>query len=46
MLDGSADPHESSLEMYLRLREDNPTPFEAFTCTLEVVILSTYSNGF
>ncbi|WP_423059149.1 aminodeoxychorismate synthase component I [Brevibacterium linens] len=46
MLEGTTDPHESPLEMYLRLREDNPTPFGAFIRTREAVILSTSPERF
>lgn len=46
MLEGTVDPHASPLEMYLRLREDNPTPFGAFIRTREAVILSTSPERF
>lgn len=46
MLDGTADPHEPPLEMYLRLRADNPTPFGAFIRTREAAILSTSPERF
>lgn len=46
MLEGTADPHESPLEMYLRLRADNPTPFGAFIRTREAAILSTSPERF
>lgn len=46
MLEGTADPHESPLTMYLRLRADNPTPFGAFIRTREAAILSTSPERF
>ena len=46
MLEGTADPHESPLEMYLQLRADNPTPFGAFIRTREAAILSTSPERF
>lgn len=46
MLEGTADPHETPLEMYLRLRADNPTPFGAFIRTREAAILSTSPERF
>lgn len=46
MLEGSATPHETPLEMYLRLRADNPTPFGAFIRTREASILSTSPERF
>ncbi|GGC46314.1 aminodeoxychorismate synthase, component I [Brevibacterium sediminis] len=46
MLECAVDPHASPLEMYLRLREDNPTPFGAFIRTREAVILSTSPERF
>ncbi|MGO2986424.1 MAG: aminodeoxychorismate synthase component I [Brevibacterium aurantiacum] len=46
MLGGTADPHESPLEMYLRLRADNPTPFGAFIRTRKASILSTSPERF
>jgi para-aminobenzoate synthetase len=46
MIEATADPHESPLEMYLRLREDNPTPFGAFIRTREAAILSTSPERF
>ncbi|WGP04860.1 aminodeoxychorismate synthase component I [Bacillus subtilis] len=46
MLEGTVDPHASPLEMYLRLREDDPTPFGAFIRTREAVILSTSPERF
>lgn len=46
ILEGTVDPHASPLEMYLRLREDNPTPFGAFIRTREAVILSTSPERF
>lgn len=46
MLEGTADPHESPLAMYLRLRADNPTPFGAFIRTREAAILSTSPERF
>ena len=46
MLEGTADPHEPPLEMYLRLRADNPTPFGAFIRTREAAILSTSPERF
>lgn len=46
MLECAVDPHASPLEMYLRLREDNPTPFGAFIRKREAVILSTSPERF
>lgn len=46
MLECAVDPHASPLEMYLRLREDNPTPFGAFIRTREAAILSTSPERF
>ena len=46
MLEGSANPHETPLDMYLRLREDNPTPFGAFIRTRDAAILSTSPERF
>ena len=46
MLEGSATPHETPLEMYLQLRADNPTPFGAFIRTREAAILSTSPERF
>lgn len=46
MLECAVDPDASPLEMYLRLREDNPTPFGAFIRTREAVILSTSPERF
>jgi para-aminobenzoate synthetase len=46
MLEGTADPNESPLETYLRLRADNPTPFGAFIRTCGVTILSTSPERF
>lgn len=46
MLECAVDPHATPLEMYLRLREDNPTPFGAFIRTREAVILSTSPERF
>ena len=46
MLEGTADPHESPLTIYLRLRADNPTPFGAFIRTREAAILSTSPERF
>ncbi|WP_434590232.1 aminodeoxychorismate synthase component I [Brevibacterium sp. 1718] len=46
MLEGSATPHETPLEMYLRLRADNPTPFGAFIRTREASILCTSPERF
>ena len=46
MLEGTANPHETPLDMYLRLREDNPTPFGAFIRTREAAILSTSPERF
>src|SRR5699024_3749009 len=40
MLEGTA-AGETSLDMYLRLREENPTPFGAFIRTRDAAILST-----
>lgn len=46
MLEGTANPHETPLDMYLRLREDNPTPFGAFIRTRDAAILSTSPERF
>ena len=46
MLECAVDPQASPLEIYLRLREDNPTPFGAFIRTREAVILSTSPERF
>ncbi|UVI34768.1 aminodeoxychorismate synthase component I [Brevibacterium spongiae] len=46
MLEGTANPHETPLDMYLRLRDDNPTPFGAFIRTREAAILSTSPERF
>lgn len=46
MLECAVDPHASPLEMYLRLRADNPTPFGAFIRTREAAILSTSPERF
>ncbi|MGO2944126.1 MAG: aminodeoxychorismate synthase component I [Brevibacterium aurantiacum] len=46
MLEGTAALHESPLDMYLRLRADNPTPFGAFIRTHEAAILSTSPERF
>ncbi|SDS48753.1 para-aminobenzoate synthetase [Brevibacterium siliguriense] len=46
MLEGTVDPYESPLTMYLRLRADNPTPFGAFIRTREASILSTSPERF
>ena len=46
MLEGTANPHETPLDMYLRLRDDNPTPFGAFIRTRDAAILSTSPERF
>lgn len=46
MLEATVDPHEDPLDMYLRLRKDNPTPFGAFIHTQEAAILSTSPERF
>jgi para-aminobenzoate synthetase len=46
MFEGTADPYESPLTMYLLLRADNPTPFGAFIRTREASILSTSPERF
>ncbi|UZD61151.1 aminodeoxychorismate synthase component I [Brevibacterium sp. JSBI002] len=46
MLEATADGEESPLDMYLRLRADNPTPFGAFIRTREAAILSTSPERF
>jgi para-aminobenzoate synthetase len=46
MLETTADPREDPLDMYLRLRKDNPTPFGAFIRTREAAILTTSPERF
>src|SRR5699024_8857586 len=46
MLEGTADGSETPLDMYLRLREENPTPFGAFIRTRDAAILSTSPERF
>ena len=46
MLEGTVDPDETALSMYLRLRDENPTPFGAFIRTRDATILSTSPERF
>ena len=46
MLEATVGSHEDALEMYLRLRQDNPTPFGAFIRTRDATILSTSPERF
>lgn len=46
MLEAAVDSHEDALATYLRLRQDNPTPFGAFIRTREAAILSTSPERF
>ncbi|WP_246490353.1 aminodeoxychorismate synthase component I [Brevibacterium oceani] len=46
MLEATVDPHEDALVKYLRLRQDNPTPFGAFIRTRDAAILSTSPERF
>ncbi|MGC2942169.1 aminodeoxychorismate synthase component I [Brevibacterium sp. FAM 24638] len=46
MLEATVDPREDALAMYLRLRQDNPTPFGAFIRTRDAALLSTSPERF
>lgn len=46
VLEATVDSHEDALAMYLRLRQDNPTPFGAFIRTRDATILSTSPERF
>ncbi|WP_228282261.1 aminodeoxychorismate synthase component I [Brevibacterium atlanticum] len=46
MLEATVAPHEDALATYLRLSQDNPTPFGAFIRTRDAAILSTSPERF
>ena len=46
MLEGTVDSEETALSMYLRLRDENPTPFGAYIRTRDSAILSTSPERF